>query len=166
MDDELREVLKELARLLKAGQNAGAAYAGPASLSANVKLKGQQTGKAYELPYDEARTGIPTAPRALGRFILAQGELSNSAADLFTADQDYHDCLLVLCNKDSSDRTVTALLKLQGGTARNVAYTEPVPTGAPAWVSFEFALRKGDVVRGNASANSVVDWNLLGRKAK
>lgn len=167
MDGETTEVLKELVRLLKAGQSAaggGAAYAGAASQVTQPQLRGQQSGKRVDAPFDEAWQALPVAVRGPGRFILGAGELTNSLADLFTADQEYHDCVMLVTNKDSSDRTVGVQLQTEGGTARYVAYTDPLPAGSPHWVSVEFGLRKAEKVRGLASANSALDWVLLGRK--
>lgn len=105
----------------------------------------------------------------------ARGQLSNSNGTLYTAPSDTSPTgstqgailkTLVLCNTDSSTRTVTIYVVESGGSAaanRMILSVMPIAAGQTLELFYaddEFPLDSGESIQGLASTASVVTYRI------
>lgn len=92
----------------------------------------------------------------------AQGALTTSSADLFTASGSTTINLIRLVNIDGSnvaDATVSRV-PTGGGTSRALASTQTVPADAALRIDGPIYLNSGDKITGLASANGDIAYHI------
>jgi len=95
---------------------------------------------------------------------LAQGQLPNSKGTLYTTPDLTQTVInsIVLVNTDSAARTVNLYLK-HGTSRRLIPVASILPAGASGYSdSDKLTLGAGDLIEGDASVASVVDYVISG----
>lgn len=99
---------------------------------------------------------------------FAQGQLATSKATLYTVGVGVvaHVTQIILVNTDASARTVNIYIKMSGGTSRRIIAKDlSLAAGASYWVPISpsaLRLSAGDLIEGDASAATVVDYTISG----
>ncbi len=96
---------------------------------------------------------------------LADGQLANSKGTLYTAPTSKQAIVkkITLVNTDSSARTVNLYFKASGGTSRRIIPKDlSLAIGALFVMEDEVTLEAADIIEGDASAATVVDYVLNG----
>lgn len=96
---------------------------------------------------------------------LADGQLAATKATLYTVPADTETIItcIKLVNTDSSARTVNLYIKVSGGSSRRV-----IPNDMSLGIGYMceedqvFTLEAGDVIEGDASVATVVDYSIFG----
>ena len=96
---------------------------------------------------------------------LADGQLALSKATLYTAPAATQTVIssITLVNTDSSARTVNLYFKASGGTSRRIIPKDlSLAIGALFTYTGSVSLEAADILEGDASAATVVDYVLNG----
>lgn len=96
---------------------------------------------------------------------LAQGQLPNAKGTIYTvpASTTAYIKSLKVVNTDSSARTVNIYVKRSGGTSRRIwPSAMSLAAGYVAEDEDIGGLSTGDIIEGDASAATVVDYTILG----
>lgn len=97
---------------------------------------------------------------------LADGQLSNSKATLFTASGQTAITYLVLTNTDSSTRTINIYIKRSGSTSRRIAGKDFTMTAGSVINVIDDAmglrLSSGDLIEGDADTAAKIDYVITG----
>ncbi len=96
---------------------------------------------------------------------LADGQLAASKATLYTAPAATQAVAnsITLVNTDSSARTVNLYFKASGGTSRRIIPKDlSLAVGAEFTLNRSLSLEAADILEGDASAATVVDFVISG----
>jgi hypothetical protein len=97
---------------------------------------------------------------------LADGQLAASKGTLYTAVGQVAITAILLVNTDSASRTVNLYIKRSGGTSRRIAGKD-ISLAAGGSLngcddSMGIRLSNGDLIEGDASSATVVDFMICG----
>ncbi len=96
---------------------------------------------------------------------LADGQLANTKSTLYTTPASTQAIVrsITLVNTDTSTRTVNLYLKRDGSNSRRIIPKDmSMDAGFMAVYDTTFTLEAGDLVEGDASAATVVDFTING----
>lgn len=96
---------------------------------------------------------------------LANGQLAATKTTIYTAPAATEAVVnyITFVNTDTSARTVNLYFKKSGGTSRRIIPKDlSIAAGASSTHSMGQALETGDIIEGDASTASVVDYTLSG----
>ena len=96
---------------------------------------------------------------------LADGQLAAAKATLYTVPASTETIItsIKLVNTDGSARTVNLYIKVSGGTSRRIIPKDmSLGAGYMCEEDQRFTLEAGDIIEGDASAATVVDYIIFG----
>ena len=96
---------------------------------------------------------------------LADGQLANTKGTLYTVAGSTETIVktITYVNTDSSARTVNLYVKRSGSTSRRIIPKDmTLGIGYMAVYDSEITLEAGDIIEGDASAATVVDYTING----